>query len=303
MRFKGLDLNLLVALDALLAEASVSRAAERLYLSQPAASAALARLRTWFGDPLLIPHGKRLMLTPYALRLKPMLSELLAGVETLVTQPVLFDPATTHRRFRICTSDYITSVVLRPLLSEIAVSAPGIELDIVPPEDTGQDMLERGELDMLIIPREFVSPQHPARLLLEEQHVVAGWRDNPAMNAPMTAEAFVAAGHISVRLGRITRATFAEAQLRARGITRREEVVVPSFTLVPDLLVGTRRLAIMHERLARQAARQTDIRIAPLPFDFPPMHEMIQYHRARADDAGLLWFLDAITAIVPPVGY
>ncbi|MDF8333791.1 LysR family transcriptional regulator [Novosphingobium cyanobacteriorum] len=301
MRFKGLDLNLLVALDALLAEASVSRAAERLYLSQPAASAALARLRTWFGDPLLIPHGKRLMLTPYALRLKPMLSELLASVETLVTQPVLFDPATTHRRFRICTSDYITCVVLRPLLSEIAVSAPGIELDIVPPEDTGQDMLERGELDMLIIPREFVSPQHPARLLLEEQHVVAGWRDNPVMNAPMTAEAFVAAGHISVRLGRITRLTYAEAQLRARGITRREEVVVPSFTLVPDLLVGTGRLAIMHERLARQAARQTDIRIASLPFDFPPMHEMIQYHRARADDAGLLWFLDAITAVVPPV--
>jgi len=96
--------------------------------------------------------------------------------------------------------------------------------------------------------------------------------------------------------------TYAEAQLRTRGISRREEVIAPSFTLVPDLLVGTQRLAIMHERLARQAMQRSEIRIAPLPFDFPPMREMVQFHRARADDAGLLWLLGRLNAILAATG-
>lgn len=298
MRFKGLDLNLLLALDALLEECSVSRAAERLYLSQPAASAALARLRTWFGDPLLSPHGKRMVPTPYALRLKPMLTNLLAEIDVLVSQPALFDPATAKRRFRICTSDYLTSVVLRPLLVDLARSAPGIELEIVAPTDSSEDMLERGEIDLLMTPHEYVSPAHPSRLLLEEQHVVAGWSDNPLFGAPINVDAFCSAGHVTVRIGRLLRMTFAEAQLRARGIVRREEVVVPSFALVPELLVGTARLAIMHERLARHAAANLPIRYTPLPFDFPPMREMVQFHRARADDPGLLWLLEQVDVVI-----
>lgn len=298
MRFKGLDLNLLVALDVLLEEASVSRAAERLHLSQPATSAALRRLRSWFGDPLLAPHGKRLMLTPYALRLRPQLTQLLAGIDAFASQPALFEPATAQRRFRIAMSDYLANVVLGPLTIAIARSAPGIELEILTPDDTAPDQLERGEIDLIIAPQEFIDPRNPSRLVLEEQHVVAGWKHNALMAGPLTAKTFAAAGHVSVRLGRITRMTFAEAQLRALGIVRREELIVPSFALVPDLLVGTMRLGIMHERLARRAARRSDIAIAPLPFPFPPMREMAQYHRARADDAGLLWLFDEIDRVV-----
>ncbi|HEY6869147.1 MAG TPA: LysR family transcriptional regulator, partial [Novosphingobium sp.] len=131
MRFKGLDLNLLVALEALLEEASVSRAAKRLHLSQPAASAALRRLRDWFGDPLLTAEGKRLMLTPYALRLKSQLPDLLAGIEAFASQPARFDPLMAHRRFRLSMSDFLTSVMLGPLSGAIASAAPGIELEIL----------------------------------------------------------------------------------------------------------------------------------------------------------------------------
>ena len=298
MRFKGLDLNLLVALDVLLEEANVSRAAERLHLSQPATSAALRRLRAWFGDPLLSPHGKRLMLTPYALRLRPQLTQLLAGIDAFASQPALFDPATAQRRFRIAMSDYLANVVLGSLINAIAGIAPGIELEIVTPDDTAADLLERGEIDLIIAPQEFITPRNPTRLVLEEHHVVAGWIGNPLMQAPLTLEAFAAAGHVSVRLGRITRLTFAEAQLRALGITRREELIVPSFALVPDLLVGTMRLGIMHERLARRAARRSDIAIQPLPVPFPPMREVAQFHRARADDAGLLWLFGELERVV-----
>ncbi|MDQ4419294.1 LysR family transcriptional regulator [Sphingobium sp. DEHP117] len=291
-------MNLLVALEALLDEASVSRAADRLHLSQPAASAALKRLRDWFGDPLLTARGKRLMLTPYALRLKPQLAQLLTEIDAFASQPAQFDPATTHRRFRLAMSDFLTSVVLRPLCAAIALTAPWIELDIVQPDDNSSELLDRGEIDLLMVPQEFISPRNPARLLFEEQHVIVGWSGNPLMQKPLTSDSFASAGHVSVRLGQITRLTFAEAQLRALGIVRREEVIVPSFAIVPDLLVGTQRLAIMHERLARLAAQRTEIAIAPLPFAFPPMREMAQFHRARADDAGLLWLLDEIARLL-----
>lgn len=297
MRFKGLDLNLLVALDALLEEASVSRAAKRLHLSQPAASAALRRLRDWFDDPLLVAEGKRLMPTPYAMRLKPQLADLLAGIDAFASLPAQFDPATVHRRFRMAMSDFLTSVVLGPLSAAIASTAPGIELEILQPDDNSADMLDRGEIDLLVVPQEFVTPKNPSRLLFEEQHVIAGWTGNPAMHEPMTLAAFTASGHVSVRLGQM-RLTFAEAQLRALGIVRREEVIVPSFAMVPDLLVGTHRLAIVHERLARLAAQRTPIALAPLPFPFQPMREMVQYHRARADDAGLIWLLGQIDAVI-----
>ena len=303
MRFKGLDLNLLLALDALLEESSVTRAAKRLYLSQPAASAALARLREWFDDPLLSPHGKRMVPTPYALRLKPMLKSVLAEIDVLVTQPASFDPATERRRFRLCTSDYITSVVLRPLMLRLADLAPGIEIDVLPPDDNGGDLLDRGEIDLMIVPHEWVVLAHPARLLLEEQHVVAGWDGNALLaDAGIDEAAFTAAGHIAVRIGRASRLSFAEAQLRARGLARREEVVVPSFAQVPELLVGTQRLAVMHARLARQAALHYPIRWAPLPFAMPPMREMVQFHRARAADPALLWLLDRMDEVIAPLG-
>ncbi|HET9629467.1 MAG TPA: LysR family transcriptional regulator [Novosphingobium sp.] len=298
MRFKGLDLNLLVALEALLEEASVSRAAKRLHLSQPAASAALRRLRDWFGDPLLTAEGKRLMLTPYALRLKSQLPDLLAGIEAFASQPARFDPATAHRRFRLSMSDFLTSVMLGPLSGAIASAAPGIELEILQPDDNSAELLDRGEIDLLMIPQEFVNPKNPSRLLFEEQHVIAGWSGNPAMHQPMTVAAFTAAGHVSVRLGQVLRLTFAEAQLRALGIVRREEVIVPSFAMVPDLLVGTNRLAIVHERLARLAALRTPIALTPLPFPFQPMREMVQYHRARKEDAGLNWLLGQIDTVI-----
>jgi LysR family transcriptional regulator, nod-box dependent transcriptional activator len=298
VRFRGLDLNLLVALDALLTEANVSRAAIRLRLSQPAASAALRRLREWFGDPLLTSHGKKMMLTPYALRLRPQLAELLRTVEAFATQPALFDPSRTQRRFRIAMSDYLATIALPSLTAMISSHAPGIELEILPPDDSSNDLLERGELDVLFVPQEFVSPRSPAREMFQERHVVAGWSRNPIFEQGLTSADFVTAGHVTVKLGLVARMTFAEAQLRALGINRREEIIVPSFAMVPELLVGTTRLAIMHERLARHFAKRTAITFATLPFAFPVMKEMAQFHTSRADDAGLIWLLDQLSIIV-----
>ena len=271
MRFKGLDLNLLVCLDALLDLRNVTRAAEHLSLSQPAISAALSRLRTFFADPLLVQNGKRMMPTPFALRLQPAIRAILNDVDGLVGSSPHFDPATSTRDFRICLSDYLASVLLAPLLPHLARVAPGVGIDVVPLSDDATQRLDRGEIDLLLTPESYVSDEHPAELLFEEGHVVVGWRHNPVMAKPVDVESFVAAGHVAVEIGRFNRVSYAESYMRAQGITRRIEVRVSGFTIIPELLEGTTRLAVMHARLAAKASRHWPLAISPLPFAMPPM--------------------------------
>lgn len=297
MRFKGLDLNLLICLDALLDLRNVTRAAEHLSLSQPAISAALARLRTFFADPLLVQNGKRMMPTPFALRLQPAIRAILEDVDGLVGSSPHFDPASSTRDFRICLSDYLASVLLAPLLRHLAQVAPGVRIDMVPLSDDATQRLDRGEIDLLLTPESYVSDEHPSELLFEEEHVVVGWRGNPAMAGPIDVAAFVAAGHVAVEIGRFNRVSFAESFMRAQGIERRVEVRVAAFTIIPELLEGTMRLAVMHGRLAAKAARHWPVSVSPLPFTIPPMREMVQFHRARAEDAGLRWLIDSFHAV------
>src|SRR5690606_34432333 len=133
MRYKRFDLNLLVVLDALLREKSVSRTAEHLNLSQPAISAALGRVRQHLNDEILVLHGKTMVPTAHALSMAPIVSRALADIDALITASTVFDPGTSRRRFRICASDYATVVLLAPLMVELAESAPGLSFDICPP--------------------------------------------------------------------------------------------------------------------------------------------------------------------------
>lgn len=300
MRFKGLDLNLLIALDALLEEQNVSRTAERLHLSQPAISAALGRLRQFFGDPLLVQHGKRMLPTPHALRLQPMLKGLLGDVDRMVMASTRFDPAASTRWFKVCMSDFLTTIIGAALIKRLGDHAPNVGIEITPPFDTVVEALDQGEIDLLITPAEHISPDHPADDLCKERFVVAGWCQNAALAKPMTRETFCNAGHIAVEIGRLRRASFAESHLRRLGIERRIDVLVSAFSVVPELLVGTQRLSIMHQSLARSASRHLPIAYADLPFPFPEMREAMQYHRTRANDPGLTWLRQEILQIAAP---
>ena len=289
MRFKGLDLNLLVALDALLETRSVSAAASRLNLSQPAMSAALSRLRDYFGDDLLVASGKRMYPTAYAETLYPQLKDCLADLDSLISNPTLFDPRTSHRTFRIIGSDYVTAAALVPLISRLQDEAPGVRLDIASVTDDAAEQIDQGKADLLLTPENHVHPDHPADLLWEERQVIVGWNRNPLFSQPLTEEAVFAAGHVAVMMGRVRTASFADRELAVMGKLRRIEVTTGSFLAVPWLLQGANRLAFMHERLARSVVKLFPLTWAPTPFKFPIMREMVQYHRARAGDAGLTW--------------
>jgi DNA-binding transcriptional LysR family regulator len=296
MNFRGLDLNLLVALEALLEERSVSRAAVRLNLSQPAMSAALARLRSYFGDDILLPHGKRMHASAFAEGLLPQVRECLQRLESLIATSPAFDPAQSQRTFRIVASDYITAAVLVPMVARLAVSAPQLRLEINATTEQAARLLDEGKVDLLVTPDLYCSPGHPTELLFEEQHVVVGWTRNPLLRRKLSEAEFLAAGHVAVRIGALRALSYADTQLELQGRKRRVEITVESFTIVPWLLRGTQRLALMHERLARIMAREFPIAVAPMPFRFPVMREMLQYHRARGADEGLAWLRRQIAA-------
>jgi len=289
MHLKGLDLNLLVTLDTLLEERSVSRAAERLHLSQPAVSAALARLRDFFKDDLLVLHGRKMIPTSYADSLIPELKSILAQVESLIDTPARFDPARSERVFRLMASDYITTVLIAPLVQRLQELAPRVQLDIRMPNEQMMLEFERGEIDLVLAPEPFISPDHPAELLFEESHVVVGWKGNKLLDSAISTEDFLSSSHVAVALGTLRQTSFAERFLDSRLQQRRIEVYVPSYTLVPWMLIGTSRLAVMHLRLAKVFARTLPLAIQPLPAAMPVMREMVQYHTARETNQDLIW--------------
>jgi LysR family transcriptional regulator, nod-box dependent transcriptional activator len=287
MRLDNFDLNLLVAFDVLIEERSVTRAARRLNLTQSAMSASLKRLREAMQDEILVQHGKRMIPTAHAMRLAPEITAAILGLRSLISAGTAFDPATSHRRFKIEASDYITTVLIVPLLEVIEREAPGITLDLSLPSEGSGERLANADLDLLLTPDEFMGGEHPREPLFKERHVVVGWSGNPLFRRQMTEQDFFDAGHVAVRIS--DRDTFIESALRPYGARRRVEVTAPSFIQAPWLLPGTRRLALMHERLARIVAPSLSLAIAEPPIELPVMREMMQFHAARANDPGLGW--------------
>lgn len=301
MRYKGLDLNLLHALDILLEVRNVSRAADRLNLSQSALSAALARLRAYFGDELLLLEGRRMHPTPFAEQLSGPLRIYLGATDALLLTSRVFDPATANRTFRVVASDYVVAAVLVRLAERLATVAPGIRLDFIAPDETAMERIQRGELDIVISPREFLTPSQPMEELYLERFVIAGWRENPLFREPLTTEGVLSVGHVAVAIGSHRETTFADRHMALLHGERRIEATASSFTMVPWMLRGTNRLSLMHERLARMMADYLPITYAAVPFPFPEMHEMVQHHRTKLSDAGLHWVIREIRATAAEV--
>lgn len=299
MRFKKLDLNLLVALDALLEESSISRAAERVHLSQGAMSNALARLREHFGDDLLVAVGRRMEATPRALALKPLVRDLLVRIDTTLQVQPRFDPTATERSFRIVVSDYSLWVFVPHLLRQAASLGSSAHFEFLPQVGEPTQALERGEADVLIIPKRFVSPEHPATVLFEDDFTCLMAADHPLAGQPLTREAYEAAGHVIMQptANTISASTAIDAlHLQQAGIQRRVEVTSYSFSSLPGMLLGTQRLATVQRRIARQACRHLPLVVAEPEFELPKVDQRLQWHRHRSEDPGLLWLRETLLA-------
>ncbi len=294
MHFHKLDLNLLVALDTLLEERSVSRAADRLNLSQSAMSSALSRLRDYFSDELLIPVGRRMEPTALALSLAPSIREILQRIQVTIQARPSFEPATAQRRFRIMTSDYLIEVLLGEVMRELAVSAPGVQLQILPSNEISFAQFLKGDIDLMMVPEEHTINEHPKSLLFEETFSCIVWSDNALVQEPFTMEQWLRMSHVVVHFGHdqltLFERWFAEQRATA-AVERRVDVIAPSFAVVPHLIVGTERVATMHTRHARLFERLLPIRVLPPLHGFPVMREMMQWHRHLDSDPAIRWLV------------
>jgi LysR family transcriptional regulator, nod-box dependent transcriptional activator len=294
MRFHGLDLNLLVALDALLTHRNVTRAAEQLNLSQSALSGALARLREHFDDDLVVQIGRRMEPTPLARTLAEPLHDILLKTKSLVTATPTFDPHTSNRRISLIASDYSTEVLILDLLTEIAQQAPGIKVTLEEHTTETFERFNRGEINLRIIPKPFAFEGHPHERLFDDHYVCVAWRENGEIGDMLTLEQYRGLPHV-VRFSRgALQTTFEQQVLDQAGFSRNVSVSVPLFTLVPRLVVGTRRIATVHARLAELYARKLPIRILAPPVTFPTLTEVLEWHYHEEDDPCLAWFRKTI---------
>lgn len=296
MRFQRLDLNLLVALDALLTERSVSLAAERICLSQSATSSALGRLRDYFGDELLVVKGRQMVLTSRAESLVEPVRAVLEQIRTTISVSPPFDPATSDRTIRIMASDYVTDVSLAQVLNDLQHEAPKMRFHIIPMSEQLLETLERGFADLVITIDYAISTDHPRRILFEDDYVVVGWKDNPAMHQPMTRELYFELGHISARFGRAKLFAFEDWFVRRQKQARRVEIIAPSFLTLPSLIIGSSRIATMHRKLATRLAEHLPIVLREVPMDIPPIREAVQWHISNNNDPAIRWFVERLVA-------
>jgi len=288
MRFNRLDLNLLVALDALLSLGSVSRAAEKLNMSQPAMSNALSRLRDYFGDELLVQVGRRLQPTARGLALKDAVRDMLVRVDSAIIASSSFDPTRSDRNFRISCSDFTAITLMPHLLAAAHDEGAAVSFELMPQVDHPGRALERGEADLLLIPAVYCSQNHPVEILMEESFVCVVWSGSRIADEPFGTREFMQAKHVITRPATSAR-SIESVFLERLGIERKIDVTSFSFAAVPHLLVGSERVATMHRRLALQAARMMPLTLLPLPFELPIMQQAMQWHEYRSADAGIGW--------------
>jgi len=296
MRFGRLDLNLLVALDALLTERSVSLAADRLCLSQSATSSALGRLREYFGDELLVVKGRNMILTARAEELIDPVRAVLEQIRTTVAVAPPFDPSTADRLIRIMASDYSTEVLLTGVLATLETDAPNIRFEIQSMSDNPIETIDRGYVDLLLTINYAISPDHPSLLLFEDDYVVVGARENPAMHEPMTRELYFRLGHVSARFGKSRVPAFEDWFVRRQKQQRRVEVVAPTFLSLPGLIAGTNRIATVHRRMAEIVVRSMPLVMREVPFAIPPIRESVQWNIANSNDRALRWVVERFQA-------
>lgn len=297
MRFNRLDLNLLVALDVLLAERSITRAAKRLNLSQSATSGVLARLREYFEDELLVQVGRNMVMTPLAASLEgPVRSVLLQIQSTIETKPA-FLPEESTRQFRVIASDYPTSVLLTEVTRQLSLLAPKITVEILMPSDGPAELLERGEVDLLIMPEKYILDEHPCEVLFEDTYSCVVWASNSLVKDRLSIEQYMSLGHVATMWGNRQQPSFEEWFLKSTGLSRRIEVTVGNFNTLPQLVIGTNRIATMHTRLARMFANYYPLRLLSPPMDIPRIVLKMQWHKFLDKDPAHIWFRELVARV------
>jgi DNA-binding transcriptional LysR family regulator len=292
-----LDLNLLVTLEALLAEQNVTKAAARLHLSQPAVSAQLSRLRDVFDDPLLIPVQRGMTPTAKAVDLLEPLRQALDQVRAAVATHTNFDPAKARLTVAIAGTDYLHAAVVKPLAVALRTRAPGMRvalrnLDL--PQLEAQ--MARGEVDLALMTPETAPPSLRARHLFDERYVLIGRRDHPRLQTRITVKEFARLEHVIVSLQGGNFVTPVDDALAALGHHRNVVLSAASFLFVPDIVSQSDFVALVPERLVRD--RAAELTVMDCPFPVEGFAVGMVWHERSHGHSGQRWVRETIASLV-----
>ncbi len=290
------DMNLLPALDALLREGSVTGAATRMNVSPSAMSRTLGRLRRVLDDPLLVPAGRGLALTPRALQLQPSVEAALAGALAALRPAQPVDIAAVRRRFTLRSDDGL-AVVLGPALTErVTREAPGVQLRWLPEGDEDPaDLRDRVDLDIGHLPD---LPQDVrGRELARHRFAAVCRRDAPGADEPLTPAAFAAIPHITAsRRGRFH--SVVDERLAALGLTRRVLATVPTHITACFFALRGDVLALVPAAVAARAAEELPLAVREIPLELPAVTTGMAWHVRLDTDPAHRWLRAAVARIL-----
>jgi LysR family nod box-dependent transcriptional activator len=294
MNLHRLDLNLLVALDALLTEQSVTRAAGRLFVSQPAMSGALTRLREHFQDDLIVRAGRSMVLTPFGASLGPRVADLLGELNTLVRSRPGFDAATSDCIFTIVVSEYLLSVFMPHVTLRIMDQAPGVLVNMQLRAVDHEQRMAAGHIDAALTVGGLSLLNHPTASLFVDEYVCVAWTGNTMVGSELTMACFLESTQAIRAMARDNIHTLEEGWMNLQGHKRKVALRVPSFEALPRVVIGTNLIAPMQRKLAEEAAQHYPIRILEHPAKPPPLEALLQWPSFREDDAGNKWLRELI---------
>lgn len=285
---KTQELQLLYIFDAIMTERSVTRAAERLAMTQPAVSNAISRMRQVWKDPLFVRKGRNIEPTSYALSLWDQVGDHMYALSNAVNL-THFDPGTSNRTFRIAVTDVIVEMIWRQLLQELERAAPGVDIHAVPytPEGTYED-LRQAHVDLAV----GVLSQHDYSLrstwLLESGYVLAMRADHPLAGRPITMAEFLEARHLLVSMSGDAHG-YIDSYLDQKGQRRRIAATVNHFSTVPDLLKESNLIAAVPELISQDCGFIDGLWMGELPFDVDPTSLYLIWHARHDRDPGIVW--------------
>jgi len=293
---RPLDLNLLVTLNALLLEHNVTRAADRLNLSQPAVSTQLSKLREAFGDPLLIPGARGMRPTARAEELREPLRQALDAVVQAVAPAKPFEPGRAEHTWKIAASDYGASTIVLPLLASLRAAAPATRLAVLqlaPAALTRQ--AEHGDIDLAFHVADAAPAGLRRRSLFTERYVLAGREGHPALKRRPTLAQFCRLSHaiVSTEGGGFHGAT--DSALATLNLKRKVVLSVPHFLFLAAVLANTDLVAMVPERLVRQAK---GVQTVEPPLEVPGFEMLMLWHERVHRDRAHHWLRDYIGGAV-----
>jgi DNA-binding transcriptional LysR family regulator len=293
------DLNLLIALDALLQEANVSRAATRVGLSTPAMSHALARLRKQLGDPLLVRAGQRMVPTPRATDLKDRVHALATEVKAVLAPPAPTDLRSVQRALRVRTTDQFLSI-LNPALDRRLREAPGIAIHVMPVQREDAALLREGTIDLAIgvydySPYSDLPTDLRIQKLFEDHYVCVVRRDHPTVGRSLTLDEYADLEHVQVSV-RGPPGGYVDELLAAQGKTRRIVRAVPYFIAALELVAQTDYVLTLAVRYARKMAPRFDVKVVqpPRSLGLEPYQVSQIWHPRNDRDAAHRFLRDAV---------